>query len=76
MSWNITSQERFLKQFHEMKNEAIEKEKQELKEMKELHKMTERQARKEMGALGLSWIRTDDYLPQQHVLIFEKPGVD
>ena len=44
--------------------------------IKPLHKMTERQVRKEMDALGLNWIRTDDYLPQQHVLIFEKPGVD
>ncbi len=45
-------------------------------QIKPLHKMTERQARKEMAALGLNWLRTDDYLPQQHVLIFEKPGVD
>ena len=44
--------------------------------IKPLHKMTERQVRKEMAALGLNWLRTDDYLPQQHVLIFEKPGVD
>ena len=41
--------------------------------IKPLHKMTERQARKEMAALGLNWVRTDDFLPQQHVLIFEKP---
>ena len=44
--------------------------------IKPLHKMTARQAKKEMAALGLNWLRTDDYLPQQHVLIFEKPGVD
>lgn len=44
--------------------------------IKPLHKMTERQVRKEMAALGLNWLRTDDYLPQQHVLIFQKPGVD
>jgi len=41
--------------------------------IKPLHKMSERQAKKEMAALGLDWVRTDDYLPQQHVLIFEKP---
>ena len=44
--------------------------------IKPLHKMSERQARKEMAALGLRWVRTDDYLPQQHVLIFEKPISD
>ncbi|MEM9743682.1 MAG: class I SAM-dependent methyltransferase [Pseudomonadota bacterium] len=41
--------------------------------IKPLHKMTERQARREMAALGLEWERTEDYLPQQHVLIFRKP---
>ena len=41
--------------------------------IKPLHKMSEEQAKKEMAALGLDWVRTDDYLPQQHVLIFEKP---
>lgn len=38
-----------------------------------LHKMTEAQARAEMEVLGLEWVRTDGYLPQQHVLIFRKP---
>lgn len=41
--------------------------------IKPLHKMSEAQARKEMAALGFEWVRTEDYLPQQHVLIFEKP---
>ncbi|MDX1566305.1 MAG: class I SAM-dependent methyltransferase [Longimicrobiales bacterium] len=41
--------------------------------IKRLHKMTEEQARKEMAVLGFEWVRTEDYLPQQHVLIFEKP---
>lgn len=41
--------------------------------IKRLHKMTEAQARKEMQALGLDWVETGDYLPQQHVLIFAKP---
>ena len=41
--------------------------------IKLLHKMTQRQAIKEMSAVGLQWLRTDDYLPQQHVMIFTKP---
>ena len=41
--------------------------------IKPLHKMTEAQVRREMAAIGLRWVRTEDYLPQQHVLIFEKP---
>ncbi|ARN74264.1 class I SAM-dependent methyltransferase [Oceanicoccus sagamiensis] len=40
--------------------------------IKLLHKMTEQQARKEMAAVGLSFVKTDSYLPQQHVLIFSK----
>jgi FkbM family methyltransferase len=42
--------------------------------IKTLHKMSEAQVRREMDALGLSWVETQDYLPQQHVLIFEKPA--
>ena len=41
--------------------------------IKELHKMSEAQVKKEMAAIGLDWIRTESYLPQQHVLIFQKP---
>lgn len=41
--------------------------------IKRLHKMTQPQAKKEMAAVGLQWLRTDDYLPQQHVMIFTKP---
>jgi SAM-dependent methyltransferase len=40
--------------------------------IKRLHKMTQRQAKKEMSAVGLRWVRTDDYLPQQHVMLFTK----
>ncbi|PKI01448.1 class I SAM-dependent methyltransferase [Glaciecola sp. 33A] len=40
--------------------------------IKRLHKMTQLQAKKEMSAVGLKWLRTDDYLPQQHVMIFTK----
>lgn len=41
--------------------------------IKPLHKMTQEQAKAEMDAVGLEWVRTEDYLPWQHVLIFEKP---
>ncbi|MGK0248324.1 MAG: ubiquinone/menaquinone biosynthesis C-methylase UbiE [Oleispira sp.] len=41
--------------------------------IKRLHKMTQQQARKEMQAVGLKWLQTDTYLPQQHVMIFIKP---
>jgi SAM-dependent methyltransferase len=40
--------------------------------IKRLHKMTQQQAKKEMSAVGLQWLRTDDYLPQQHVMVFIK----
>ncbi len=42
--------------------------------IKRLHKMSERQAKKEMRALGLSFVENRDFLPQQHLLIFEKPA--
>ena len=41
--------------------------------IKRLHKMSEVQVKREMKAIGLSWVRTESYLPQQHVLIFQKP---
>ncbi len=41
--------------------------------IKRLHKMSEVQVRKEMAAIGLDWVSTESYLPQQHVLIFQKP---
>ena len=37
------------------------------------HKMTVAQARKEMEAVGLRWLETIDDLPQQHVIVYEKP---
>jgi ubiquinone/menaquinone biosynthesis C-methylase UbiE len=40
--------------------------------IKDLHKMTEAQARKEMAALGLTWQRTNESLPWQHVMLFRK----
>ena len=39
-----------------------------------LHKMTEAQAKKEMAAVGLRWVETKGFLPQQHMMIFEKPA--
>ncbi len=36
------------------------------------HKMTQDQARKEMAAAGLTWRETQETLPQQHLMIFEK----
>ena len=42
--------------------------------IKRLHKMSEVQVKQEMAAIGLDWVRTESYLPQQHVLIFQKPG--
>ncbi len=41
--------------------------------IKRLHKMTQQQARKEMGAVGFLWEDTLDFLPQQHFMIFTKP---
>jgi SAM-dependent methyltransferase len=43
--------------------------------IKDLHKMTEAQAKKELGVLGLRWVSTDSKtLPWQHVMIFAKPN--
>jgi FkbM family methyltransferase len=42
--------------------------------IKRLHKMTQRQARKEMHAVGFRWESTGDFLPQQHFMVFVKPG--
>jgi ubiquinone/menaquinone biosynthesis C-methylase UbiE len=40
--------------------------------IKGLHKMTQRQVKKEMAAVGLFWKETQEFLPQQHFLVFEK----
>lgn len=42
--------------------------------IKPLHKMSERQARAEMAALGLEWVRTERFLPQQHFMVFQRPS--
>lgn len=41
--------------------------------IKPLHKMSEAQARREMQAVGLDWVRTEDFLPQQHFIVFQRP---
>jgi ubiquinone/menaquinone biosynthesis C-methylase UbiE len=40
--------------------------------IKPLHKMSEKQAVREMRAIGLKHLRTEDFLPQQHFMVFEK----
>ena len=43
--------------------------------IKGLHKMSEKQVKKEMKAVGLVWQDTRDFLPQQHFLVFKKPDI-
>jgi len=38
--------------------------------IKELHKMSERQVRREAGAHALTWERTSERLPRQHLIVF------
>jgi SAM-dependent methyltransferase len=40
--------------------------------IKAIHKMKQKQVRKEMKAVGLQWRETKNFLPQQHMMIFEK----
>ncbi|MGK7938683.1 MAG: class I SAM-dependent methyltransferase [Crocosphaera sp.] len=40
--------------------------------IKTLHKMTEKQVKKEMNTVGLNWEKTEETLPQQHLLFFRK----
>ena len=42
--------------------------------IKRLHKMTEEQARLEAEAAGFRFVENLDVLPQQHLLIFERPA--
>ena len=41
--------------------------------IKKHHKMSQRQVKKELRGVGLRWVKTDDRLPQQHLMFFEKP---
>ena len=43
--------------------------------IKPLHKMSQDQAKKEMSAVGLKWTKTEDFLPWQHFMVFEKTGI-
>jgi ubiquinone/menaquinone biosynthesis C-methylase UbiE len=40
--------------------------------IKPLHKMSVAQVRREMTAVGLEWMKTDDRLPEQHLLFFQR----
>ncbi|MBD2099834.1 class I SAM-dependent methyltransferase [Leptolyngbya sp. FACHB-261] len=40
--------------------------------IKGLHKMTQKQVREEMRAVGLAWRETKNFLPQQHFMVFER----
>ena len=41
--------------------------------IKPLHKMSEAQIRKEFESAGFVWEKTYDFLPWQHLVVFEKP---
>jgi len=41
--------------------------------IKKLHKMSQKQAIKEISAVGLKWEETSEALPQQHFMVFRKP---
>ena len=43
--------------------------------IKRLHKMSEQQVKRELQAMGFEWLKTDESLPQQHLLFFAKPVV-
>ena len=40
--------------------------------IKLVHKMTEKQVKKEMAPHPLEWVRTSDVLPWQHIITFKK----
>ena len=42
--------------------------------IKERHKMSEEQARREMAAVGLSFVENLAILPQQHIMVFTRGG--
>ena len=41
--------------------------------IKPLHKMSQKQVKKELKAAGLQWQTTKEFLPEQHFLVFNKP---
>ncbi|GIR82538.1 MAG: hypothetical protein CM15mP84_02860 [Cellvibrionales bacterium] len=82
-SWMLTTSSRFL-EMGERLRESLKpggqlvlveyRAEDPLVPIKRLHKMSEAQVKQEMAAIGLEWVRTEDYLPQQHVLIFKSQG--
>ena len=42
--------------------------------IKPLHKMSQKQVKKEMKAVNLKWVKTQEFLPEQHFMIFQKPS--
>ncbi len=42
--------------------------------IKGLHKMRVSQVQRELAGAGFRWLKTDDSLPQQHLIFFENPG--
>ena len=41
--------------------------------IKTIHKMYQKQVKREMTSVGLQWLETKEFLPQQHYLVFVKP---
>ena len=41
--------------------------------IKPLHKMSQKQVKKELKDVGLKWQTTKEFLPEQHFLVFNKP---
>ncbi len=44
--------------------------------IKALHKMSEAQIRREMSVLPLTWVRTSERLPLQHIVVFRKSAAE
>ena len=42
--------------------------------IKPLHKMSQKQVKQEMKAVNLRWVKTQQFLPEQHFMVFEKPN--
>ncbi|WP_239112944.1 class I SAM-dependent methyltransferase [Halomicronema sp. CCY15110] len=42
--------------------------------IKRLHKMSEAQVKRELATVGFEWLKTEESLPQQHLLFFTKPA--
>ena len=42
--------------------------------IKPLHKMSQKQVKKEMKAVNLKWLKTQEFLPEQHFMVFQKPA--